>query len=277
MMVRSDYLDRVRGAAIVLMVVDHCLAFMCELASWPLDAGAWAARYTLTRAALPLFMLLAGALLAGRNPSRRRVGEVLAAGVAAQWLASGLPFMASVNIIPIIGLALVVWPLVRRSGLWGVVVCMVLVSTFGRFPGYHPAHVLGLMLLGSVLGRGPLERLGACFEPWVAVVGRHPLAWYLGHLAALWGAWWWVSHMGASDLPRTAGSRPPGEARLVTEWVSGPGPSCVGRTGGTADRGTRGCGLVFSGMVIAGNTQTSNFFAGPKVLSAKGLPALHNM
>lgn len=270
---RSEELDRVRGAAVVLMIVDHVLALVCELTTWPTNAGPWFARMTITRAALPLFMLLAGALLADRRPSGKRLGQVVAAAVCAQLLVLRLPFMATVNILPVIGWALWVWPRVRGWGVWGVAGCMVFVATLPWPLGYHPGHVLGLMLLGTLLGRAPLERLGGCLQPWAAVVGRRPLAWYLGHLAALWAVWWLLGHRGESDLHRTAWSGPPAVVRMVPEWVAWPGPWGVLSATDPAARNTTGSGSGISGGVITGQTATADFFMQGKFLADKDLPA----
>jgi hypothetical protein len=51
--------------------------------------------------------------------------------------------------------------------------------------GYPPAALLGLMALGAILGPVELwhlfDRLPALFER----IGRAPIRWYVGHLAAL--------------------------------------------------------------------------------------------
>lgn len=212
---RIEELDRVRGAAIMIMVGDHLLGLAGEL----LPSAWWLVpRLTLTRVALPLFLLLAGALLAGRCPRGGRVVEVLAAGVLVSQLvvAGWLPWMAPLDILVSIGCGLLLWPWIRGSGWFGVVVCMVLAATFPAASlGYHPAYIVGMMLVGTVVGLGPLYRLGERLPRWCAWPGRHPLGWYVGHLGVLACVWAVISStdspgrsLGAGGLPEERAATP---------------------------------------------------------------------
>lgn len=185
---RWDGLDRLRGFAIALMVLDHVLAA---------SGGGMLFRLTLTRLSLPIFLFVAGSLGASRllrRPSfaawySGRFWVVLLAAAASSVLVSGLPFMAPVDVLVPIFLSISAYPILMKSGLrldlW-IAACFVAVATFPfLWPGYHPAHVLGLYLLGSRLPPDLLDHFGLAIPRLFASVGRAPLRWYLGHLVVL--------------------------------------------------------------------------------------------
>jgi hypothetical protein len=171
-------LDRLRGLAIGLMVADHALV---------LCAPTCFARYTVTRLALPLFMLIAGRLLHNRNgPSAVRVVELLAAAVASFALESALG-MRQPGVLLVFLLALLVWPVADRYPTYTLAACFVALATVPViWGGYHLAVVLGLMVLGRYRAAGAdWERFGLYLPSAFGVVGRYPLALYVGHLLAL--------------------------------------------------------------------------------------------
>lgn len=187
---RLDGIDRVRGLAVVLMVLDHVLVALVELhlVTGPSVLGPTVVRLTLTRLSLPLFMWASGYLLGLKVPSLLRRAEVAIAAVCVTALLTVVPIGVQVPD------PLVLWILVMllagriRShpvayGLLGVTVSVLP----WPFAGYHPGVVLALVALGvcsvqcgpfpQVLG----ERLPPAFGWW----GRHALSLYLSHIAAL--------------------------------------------------------------------------------------------
>lgn len=181
---RRDAIDRIRGLAVLLMVVGHVLAVT--------DSGLLV-RLTLTRASLPLFALVTGYLLADREPSNRRTLQLAGGAAVSLWLVRFLPGMAAVDVLAVIGIALAFWPLALR---WPVVtLCVGAVQGYtfaGFFDGYQPGHVMALMCAGLLLRRGGsvpdlavARRVASALPGWVAGIGRRPLTVYVGHLAVL--------------------------------------------------------------------------------------------
>jgi uncharacterized membrane protein len=164
-------LDRVRGLAIVLMVLDHAL----------LAAGhhGGPVRLTVTRLALPLFGLTAGALW---KPGRaRRYLEVAGAAI----IATGLGLVVGIGQPDILWLLLVAM-LVMPAGPALAAAGAIQATTWPlRTSGYEPGVVLVLVVLGHLYGSAPLDRLGQRLPHRLEGIGRHPLGWYLGHLALL--------------------------------------------------------------------------------------------
>lgn len=169
---RVGTLDRVRGLAVVLMVLDHTLVAA--------GVGSGPGRLTITRAALPLFLLTAGSLSVGR-PSVRRAGQIGAAAVAATAL--GLVVgIGQPDILWLILGALALMPV----GPWLAAGAAIQATTWPMgWSGYEPGVVLVLVVLGQHYGARPLDQLGRRLPEYLEAVGRRPLAWYLGHLAVL--------------------------------------------------------------------------------------------
>lgn len=170
---RYGTLDRVRGLAIGLMVVDHALVAA--------GAGVGPIRLTLTRLALPLFLLLAGALWT-RSALGRRHLEIGAAGL----VATGLGLVVGIGQPDVLLLILGALVLMRWAGpvLAGAAAIQATTWPMG-WTGYEPGVVVVLVVLGHLYGARPLDRLGQRLPAALEVVGRHPLGWYLGHLAVL--------------------------------------------------------------------------------------------
>lgn len=169
-------LDRIRGLAIILMLVDHGLA---------VAGSPWWSRVGPTRASLPLFMLVSGWLLCGRSrPSDVRCVQLAIATVAAA-PASALAGLGAPDILLVYSMALVGWHFFRAHAVAATTVGLV---TFATFPvtwyGYHPGYVLGLLGVGALLRQSSGshafrdfgDRLPACF----ARVGQYPLTWFVG-------------------------------------------------------------------------------------------------
>lgn len=171
-------LDVARGAAILLMVLDHVLYQA---------APGHVLRLTVTRVALPIFCLVAGALW--RPGWRPRYLELGAAWLVAEVLARLLGMPTPDVLLPIaVGFALL--HLAQRSPWLVLVVLLVLDhSRLGAIPGwtgYSPWYVAALLVVGH-LARAEIyaaaERLPDV--AWLSSIGRRPLGWYVGHLLVL--------------------------------------------------------------------------------------------
>lgn len=180
-------MDWLRGLAVILMVVDHAAALLMpylgqQSAGW---ATLWLVRHTLTRAALPLFLGVAGYLWASRLPRPGRLAAVLAAAVVCDGLGTILGFpwpdVLWLYCLGAAGASVVVrWPVQIAAA------ALVAWATF-PLPGlnYHPGQVVGLLALGVLAARVYPEPLTADRSSWLCVVGRRPLTWYVVHLAVL--------------------------------------------------------------------------------------------
>lgn len=168
------------------MIVDHALGFA---QTTHLSEG-WmqAVRMTGTRFAMPAFMICSGMLLAARSVTRRRWSEVAAAalvvnlGAAVTGMASFVP-----DILALWCLAIAFQRPMRR---WPtlIVVIGLLQAVHWQVPvgGYQPGWVVAFIGIGVLASRGDLdglfERAARTAPAQVAAMGRHPLAWYVGHL-----------------------------------------------------------------------------------------------
>lgn len=176
---RDAALDRLRGVAMVLMIVDHLLAWV--------NVG-FCLRMTITRASLPLFMVVAGNLMAGRLfPSWRRAVELVFSAAVATWLVQGLPFMAPLDVLVSFCLTLLAWPAARLMPWLSLVVCVVVMGLVHVSGGYSPVELLALMLVGALaLDVGsPLYRWGGALPAAFGTLGQWPLTAYVGHLVVM--------------------------------------------------------------------------------------------
>jgi uncharacterized membrane protein len=171
-------LDRLRGLAIVLMLVDHGLA----LTHVGLDV-----RHTLTRLSMPLFVVCAGALLDRGRPGRKALQ--LGAGVLAALLLGALgmagPFWL-VALVVVLCTARVLLECGPTCLAVGALVAGLVLANWYETPtvavGYSYCATFLLVYVGFT-GRALWVQLGDRLPPVLAWVGRHPLAIYLGHLA----------------------------------------------------------------------------------------------
>lgn len=175
---RLGWVDAVRGAAVVLMVVDHVLL--------QVDPGSWL-RFTLTRAALPLFMVAAAAVW--RGFSWRRLAAVAVAAIVEWPLTVALGMSAPGIVAVFLLVSCVLWSspwLVHRPGLLAGLGLIQALYLPVPWAGYQPGLVAAWWALGRLAG----DELRAVFEwpPsfWLMWIGRRPMRWYLGHLAAIY-------------------------------------------------------------------------------------------
>lgn len=189
---RSWKLDAVRGAAVLLMVLDHVLHVGVTFHGWP--ASLYLLRLSVTRLALPAFMIVAGYLWAYRGVSVRRVRDLIAAAAISAvlcWLIS-IP-LPEVLLCYLLGLALS--PMILRRPLLFIVGGFLWAFNFSdRLPvwAYQPAYVVAWASLGVLLCQATgwyVEE--APRRPWanpLIALGQRPLALYVFHLAVL-AAW----------------------------------------------------------------------------------------
>ncbi|MCU1496898.1 MAG: hypothetical protein JWM47_851 [Acidimicrobiales bacterium] len=195
-------LDAVRGAAILLMVVDHALGF----AQTTTLSEPWmhTIRMTVTRLAMPGFMVCSGILLAHHSVSRRRWTQVAVAAVVVNVAAV---YDGMSTFVPDI---LAVWCLVMLLAVpvrrWPMTMAVLglLQAVYWRLPfgDYQPGWVLAFVALGVLAERAGdrevLRPIAVRLPNWIVSVGRYPLRWYTGHLAVLAAvtamgvhfAWW---------------------------------------------------------------------------------------
>jgi hypothetical protein len=161
------------------MVLDHALIVFGE--GW-LSQGV---RMTLTRAALPLFCVVAGSL-ATVFVGRMRFGTLAAWSVVAAVMGVLLG-IAQPDILLLLALGLSVMPLRGEVTWWPVFALAILQPVTWPLPwaGYQFGTVLALLMVGRLIERGELDALGRWLPAWIGWIGRHPLWWYLGHLAVL--------------------------------------------------------------------------------------------
>lgn len=178
---RSVPLDSLRGLAVLLMIIDHGLALAGP--GWPL-----AVRLTVTRAALPLFCVVAGNLIAVRMPRPGRLLTLTAAGVGAEvlWGVLGLP-----GVNPLVLLTAALAAVALCPAQWRLLLLVAAVVQPVTWPvargGYEPGFVVALVVAGTLVPRPTLEAVGARVPAVFAAPGRFPVTLYLVHLAGLAG------------------------------------------------------------------------------------------
>jgi surface polysaccharide O-acyltransferase-like enzyme len=172
---RDTSLDRARGLAMLLMLVDHVL----EVTRHGLSV-----RESVTRASMPLFFLIGGHLV--RRLSWRLL-LVAGWGVA---LPLFVPWIDTPNVLVwyAIGAVILVAANGRRAVLVGLPLLALTMFANGygveTLNTYEPWALWALMCCGALLPRSAFawaRRLPAV----VGRLGRYPLTFYVGHLLAL--------------------------------------------------------------------------------------------
>lgn len=178
---RDVGLDRLRGLAVVLMVVDHVAKTLPDNPEW--------LTLTVTRLSLPLFMVTLGVLLAGRSHpiQPERFLQLGVAGVVTSFVFSALG-RGTPDVLLVIALTVPLWDSCKR---WPEVVACLGVVQFAALPipwtGYQPGLLVTLICLGVLASRERWSALGDRLPSWVAGVGRWPLTIYVVHVLALPG------------------------------------------------------------------------------------------
>lgn len=185
---RLTVLDRLRGLAVLLMLLDHGLFLSMTL--HPGGDLRSDLRSTVTRFSMPLFMVVSGFLLE-RTSRRRAVTVLFAALLVSVVLLVCWPEFAQPEILTLWVLLFPLRSLFLRFPLETVVlgVLQVLHLPVG-WPGYEPGLVAVFLAVG-VLARDRVEvlsRPARLLPRWLEVVGRHSLGVYVFHLVLLAGA-----------------------------------------------------------------------------------------
>jgi uncharacterized membrane protein len=190
---RDASLDRLRGLAIFLMIIDHIL--VVYLFCWSWDSWAEWVRRTLTRFAMPLFMLVSGLLIARKGrPSLRRIPQVAFAALVLNQIFWNLPELGfgAPEILATWLICLALYPLWVRfpieMAVLGILQFVNWPITASWWLGYQPGEVLAFLALGALLARredSAVLRAGHHLPRWLEPMGRWPLTWYTVHLLVL--------------------------------------------------------------------------------------------
>jgi hypothetical protein len=188
---RDAGLDALRGAAIILMIVDHVLVLAMATRGYT----EWMAlvRMSLTRFSMPLFMIVSGLLLARKGlPSTRRLVQVAMAAIALNlaFLSIDVGFAAP-EILAVWLLVLLFYRLIVRYPIEAAVLGILQTMNWPvSWAGYQPGTIMAFLALGVVLSRFPesaVLRSGDYLPGFCSAIGRRPLSWYTIHLGLLWG------------------------------------------------------------------------------------------
>lgn len=157
----------------LLMLADH-LGYVFDVAE---------VRLTLGRLAMPMFFLLAGSLV--RSPRWRHA----AIGIVGVVLPLVVPWIDAPNVLTLWALGVVVLWGCRRCGVpvWLLAGLGLTLGANGWVTGgntYDPACLWGLMALGAMVP-ATAYRWADRLPAWVGTLGRHPVAFYVGHLLVL--------------------------------------------------------------------------------------------
>lgn len=172
--VRSVGVDRVRGLAVLLMVLEHVTGVVL---------GVSVVHDTVGRLAMPLFMLTAGAVFVRL---RARHAWIFAVGIA---LAVVVPWAGDPSILVQYVFGVVVLAVARSADLplWVVLALCATVAANGwdlEAHGYGWGGVYALVVLGAMVGTSAFA-WGERLPVWVGWLGRHPFGLYVGHLLLL--------------------------------------------------------------------------------------------
>lgn len=190
--VRDTALDRLRGLAIFLMIIDHILVIY--LFCWNWESWAEWVRRTLTRFAMPLFMLVSGLLVARKGrPSLRRIPVILFVAIVLNQLFVSVDVgFTAPEILATWLICLVFYPLWIRFpielGVLGVLQLINWPITASWWQNYQPGEILVFLSLGVLLARqpnSPILKVGSHLPRWLEPIGRWPLTWYTAHLVIL--------------------------------------------------------------------------------------------
>lgn len=162
-------LDALRGLAVLLMVADHVSRYV---------PGGWWFSVTGGRVAVPLFFVVAGALVSRLS---WRHGGVAVLGLA---LPLVVPWIDAPNVLVLYVVGVVAVLACRAVPVLGVLVVVAALTAFAnQWPGpvpvrgaYVPLALLGLMVVGQLAGRVPVAAVAGRLPGWLAWVGRFPLS-----------------------------------------------------------------------------------------------------
>lgn len=176
---RISGIDRARGFAIILMMFQHFLLLYHGPNAWESTGG---------RLVAPIFLIVGGSLVT--RMSIRHI-HVFILGI---FLTIAVPWAGNPSIlIYYVISAFIIWGIrrVNFALLWIPVFISLALYANGIWvtPNgqYSPMAALALMCIGSLIGRTIIGNLGGLLPKWewLAFIGRHPLAFYAGHLMLL--------------------------------------------------------------------------------------------
>lgn len=169
-------IDRLRGLAIVLMILDHWLV--------QTDPSS-GLRYTVTRLSLPLFIGCAAVVFRGQLTRHRML--ILSAGITCETALNGPLHLGGPGPVTLITAGLLTFsvPWVRANahlvGSLGLLQALYLPLGWS---GYQPGLILAWFALATSTVH-ELEPAARRLPGWLGGIGRHPMVWYCGHLVAL--------------------------------------------------------------------------------------------
>lgn len=178
---RIGWIDGARGLSIAAMIISH-------IGLWSGLTPGWFHLYVM-RPVAPMFLLLLGALW--RPGWRTRHWHLVAAAGVASLLALVLDF-AQPNIMPLIVVAVLALHVSSRLPVVALVLCIVQLA-FWPVPDWWTGYPIGFVVAFATIGYLlPADRVLIAYgrvgqRLGLAVVGRAPLRFYLGHLLILAG------------------------------------------------------------------------------------------
>lgn len=177
---RWQALDQLRGFAITLMVMDHALVLIDP------DSPA---RYSITRAALPLFCIASAQARSSRPPRWSRIAALVCVGAAIS-AASALwwpELLVRPDVLIVFAAAIAIRYALR--GLHPVVVAIIGWTQAAFLPigwdGYELGTLVMWLAIGALVSAPTIDELASKLPKWLAVLGRYPLTVYAGHLGCL--------------------------------------------------------------------------------------------
>jgi uncharacterized membrane protein len=187
---RIIVIDAMRGLAIALMILDHSLAVI-EERGYVLSIVEYS-RLSITRFAMPLFMIASGLLWATKGLRISRWLQVLMWAAVINTATRLLwPEFNYPEILLIWSSLAVFWKLIVRFPLSTMIIGYTQI-TFWSAPwsGYQPGELAIFLGAGVLLSRAPIEKIWRSRKPerllvTLAAIGRYPLSIYGGHLLLL--------------------------------------------------------------------------------------------
>lgn len=177
---RDTVIDKARGLAILLMIVDH----VCIVA----NHGYWL-RHTITRLAMPLFFVISGHLV------KRISWRTFAIGIVGLAIPQLVYFSGNINVLTWYSVGAIVVYFARKypPALYGVTWITLTISANFYFSGqwsgptsYWSPALIALMTLGATVPRDIFHQIPFWRLPeWVSKIGKYPLSIYVGHLLIL--------------------------------------------------------------------------------------------
>ncbi|NDA79915.1 MAG: DUF1624 domain-containing protein [Actinobacteria bacterium] len=190
---RNLIIDAMRGAAIILMVIDHSLAALESTGLFNIIVEY--SRLTITRVSMPLFMIASGIVWTLYGLRLRRWFQVLLLAAALNAMTRVLwPDFNFPEILLVWAMLALFWKLIRRFPVLTLIIGFIQ-NTYWQvyWQAYQPGELAIFLAVGVLVARAPLEQLSnlrqvskargiinAC-----AKVGQYPLTIYGTHLAIL--------------------------------------------------------------------------------------------